>query len=211
MKITGVATTAGIRLGCRDRNGAAARPACPVARSPSPRRRTSWAVIAVPIDQPITRGRRPHRANPPLSTRRLSQRSLCDWGPGLRSCDRARWERRRRAAAHPDRAQSTPARARFKGSLPHQSFGPVQPARYAFGEQIMPDTPGPVGSIARQKAGTNVRPQLLIAPAALTARPRQPRIEPTRGTPSAPHNHSAGQIPPVLRNETELHLDSFVK
>jgi hypothetical protein len=35
--------------------------------------------------------------------------------------------------------------------LPHQSFDPVQPARYSFSEQIVPDTPGPVGSIAGQR------------------------------------------------------------
>jgi hypothetical protein len=32
------------------------------------------------------------------------QRSICGWERALRSCGRARWERRRRPAAHPDRA-----------------------------------------------------------------------------------------------------------
>jgi len=34
-------------------------------------------------------------------------------------------------------------RRAFKGLLPHQSFDPVQTAPHPFGEQIMPDTPGP--------------------------------------------------------------------
>ena len=77
------------------------------------------------------------------------------------------------------RRQATPSRACFKGLQPHQSFDPMQSARHPFGEQIMPDTPGPVGSIAGEEAGANLRAQLLIAPAALTARPCQPRIETT--------------------------------
>src|SRR5216684_4155830 len=41
------------------------------------------------------------------------------------------------------------------------------------------DPPCAIGSIAGEKAGANLRAQLLIAPAALTARPCQPGIEPT--------------------------------
>jgi hypothetical protein len=55
----------------------------------------------------------------------------------------------------------------------------MQSARRHLGEQIRPDTPGPVGSIAGEEAGANLRAQLLVAPAALTARPCQPGIETT--------------------------------
>src|ERR1700716_4424833 len=109
------------------------------------------------------------------------------------------------------RRQSTPARARFKSLLPHQSFDPVQAAPHPFGEQIVPDTPGPVGSIARQKAGTNLRANVLIAPAASTARPCQPRIKTTPRDTERPAQPFRRPDPPVLRNETELHVDSFAK
>jgi len=39
------------------------------------------------------------------------------------------------SAAPQIRRQSTQSRTRFKGLLPHQSFDPMQPARYPFGEQ----------------------------------------------------------------------------
>jgi hypothetical protein len=107
--------------------------------------------------------------------------------------------------------QSTPSRTRFKGLLPHQSFDPVQTTPHPFGEQIVPDTPGPVGSIARQKAGTNLRANVLIAPAALTARPCQPGIKPTPRDTERPAQPFRRPDPPVLRNETELHVDSFAK
>jgi hypothetical protein len=95
--------------------------------------------------------------------------------------------------------------------LPHQSFDPVQPAPYPLGEQIVPDTPGPVGSIARQKAGTNLRTNVLIAPAAFTARPCQPGIKPTPRDTERLAQPFRRPDPSVLRNETELHVDSFAK
>src|SRR3954453_10590234 len=62
------------------------------------------------------------------------------------------WERsepRRRLAADPSRArQPTPARACFKPMLAHQSLDPVQSTGHAFGEQIVPHTPGAVRPIA---------------------------------------------------------------
>jgi len=109
------------------------------------------------------------------------------------------------------RRQSTPARARFKGLLPHQSFDPMQATPYPFGEQIVPNTPGPVGSIARQKAGTNLRANVLIAPAALTARPCQPGIEAAPRDTERLAQPFRRPDPPVLRDETELHVDSFAK
>jgi hypothetical protein len=45
--------------------------------------------------------------------------------------------------------------------------------------RVVPHTPGTVGSIARQEAGTNPRTKFFVAPAALTARSCQPRIKPT--------------------------------
>jgi hypothetical protein len=87
----------------------------------------------------------------------------------------------------------------------------VQTTPHPFGEQIVPDTPGPVGPIARQEAGTNLRANVLIAPAALTARPCQPRIKPTPRDTERPAQPFRRPDPPVLRNETELHVDSFAK
>src|SRR6266851_5042803 len=109
------------------------------------------------------------------------------------------------------RRQSTPSRACFKGLLPHQSFDPVQPARHSFGEQIMPDTPGPVGPIAREEAGTNLRTDILIAPASPTAWPCQPGVESTPRDTERLAQPFRRPDPPVLRNETELHVDSFAK
>src|SRR5436190_932129 len=109
------------------------------------------------------------------------------------------------------RRQSTPSRARFKGLLSHQSFDPVQTTPHPFGEHIVSDTPGPVGSIARQKASANLRANVLIAPAALTARPCQPGIEATPRDTERLAQPFRRPNPPVLRNETELHVDSFAK
>src|ERR1700729_451663 len=71
----------------------------------------------------------------------------------------------------------------------------MQSTRPSLGEQVVPHPPGAVGSVAGEEAGADHHAELFIVPAALTARACQPRIEPTRETPSAPHNHSAGQIP----------------
>jgi hypothetical protein len=46
----------------------------------------------------------------------------------------------------------------------------VQPARY-FGEQIAPHAPGAIGPVARREAGTNLRADILIAPAARSCQP----------------------------------------
>jgi hypothetical protein len=107
--------------------------------------------------------------------------------------------------------QSTPSRARFKGLQPHQSFDPVQPARYPFGEQVVPHPPGAIGPIAAQEARANLRSKLFIASAALTARPCQPGIEPTPRDTERPAHPIHGPDSPVLRNEGELHVDSFAK
>src|SRR6202171_1626311 len=75
----------------------------------------------------------------------------------------------------------------------------------------MPHPPGAVGSVAGEKAGTNLRAQLFVTPAALTARSCQPGIEPTPRDTERLAQPFRRPDPPVLRNETELHVDSFAK
>src|SRR6266481_1641822 len=87
----------------------------------------------------------------------------------------------------------------------------MQSTRHAFRQHVVPHPPGAIGSIAGEKAGANLRAQLLIAPAALTARPCQPGIEPTPRDTERPAQPFRWPDPPVLRNETELHVDSFAK
>src|SRR5258708_8611282 len=87
----------------------------------------------------------------------------------------------------------------------------MQSARYPFGEKVVPHPPGAIGSIARQEAGANLRAELFIVPAASTARPCQPRIEATPRDTERPAQPTRRPDPPVLRNETELHVDSFAK
>jgi hypothetical protein len=50
----------------------------------------------------------------------------------------------------------------------------MQSTRYPFGEKVVPHTPGAVGSVAGEEAGANLRAELFITPAALTARLCQP-------------------------------------
>src|SRR5215217_6252332 len=71
----------------------------------------------------------------------------------------------------------------------------MQTTGYSFRQQVMPHAPGAVGPAAGQEADPNLRAEFFIAPAALAARPCQPRIETTRETPSASHNQFTGQIP----------------
>ena len=75
--------------------------------------------------------------------------------------------------------QAPPSRTRSESLQPHQSLDPVQSAGYPLGEQIVPHPPGTIGPVAREEAGTDLRADILIAPAALTARSCQPRIKPT--------------------------------
>jgi hypothetical protein len=74
-----------------------------------------------------------------------------------------------------------------------------------------PHPPGAIGSIARKEAGANLRAHLLIASATSTARPCQPGIEPTPRDTERPAQPFRRPDPPVLRNEGELHIDSFAK
>ena len=63
----------------------------------------------------------------------------------------------------------------------------------------------------RKEAGANLRTELFIAPAALTARSCQPSIEATARDTERLAQPVRRPDPPVLRNETELHIDSFAK
>src|SRR3979490_752530 len=87
----------------------------------------------------------------------------------------------------------------------------MQSTRHTLCKHVVPHPPGAIGSIAGEEAGANLRAQLLIAPAALTARPCQPSIEPTPRDTERPAQPSRRPGPPVLRDEGELHVDSFAK
>jgi hypothetical protein len=87
----------------------------------------------------------------------------------------------------------------------------MQTARHAFCQQVAPHPPGALGPIAGKEAGADLRTELFVTPAALTARPCQPGIEPTSRDTERLAQPSDRPDPPVLRNETELHVDSFAK
>src|ERR1700678_3843377 len=87
----------------------------------------------------------------------------------------------------------------------------MQSARHTLGKQVVPHPPGPIGSIAGQEAGTNLRAQLFIALAAPATRSRQPSIEATPRDTERPAQPIRRPNPPVLRDEGELHVDSFAK
>ena len=93
----------------------------------------------------------------------------------------------------------------------HQSLDPVQPAGYALGQEIVPHAPGAIGPIAGKEAGTNLRAKFFIAPAAPTARSCQPRIKSTPRDTERLAQPLRRPNPPVLRDEGELHIDSFAK
>src|ERR1700686_4743430 len=87
----------------------------------------------------------------------------------------------------------------------------MQSTRHAFRQQVVPHPPGAIGSIAGEEAGANLRAQLLIAPGWLTSRPGPPGIEPPPRDPERPAQPFRRPDPPVLRDEGELHVDSFAK
>src|ERR1700686_3116242 len=87
----------------------------------------------------------------------------------------------------------------------------MQSTRYTLRQHVVPHPPGAIGSIARKEAGANPRAELFIAPATPTARPCQPRIEPTPRDTERLAQPSRRPDPPVLRNESELHVDCFAK
>src|SRR6266700_7454857 len=85
----------------------------------------------------------------------------------------------------------------------------MQTARHAFCQQVAPHAPGAVGPLAGKEAGADLHPKLFVTPAALTARSCQPGIEPASRDTEGLAQPTRRPDPPVLRNETELHVDSF--
>src|SRR5436190_22129739 len=85
----------------------------------------------------------------------------------------------------------------------------MQPAEYSFRQHVVPHAPGPIGPIARKEAGPNLRTELFIVAAALTTRSCEPGIEAaSRDTERLAHPVHWPD-PPVLRDESEFHVDSF--
>ena len=107
--------------------------------------------------------------------------------------------------------QSTPSRTGFESLQSHQALDPMQTTRYAFRQQVVPHPPGAIGPIAGNEACPNLGAQLFIAAAAPTARPLQPGIEPTPRDTERPAQPIRRPDPPVLRNKSELHVNSFAK
>src|SRR3954468_20412427 len=71
--------------------------------------------------------------------------------------------------------------------------------------------PGSIGAVAAKEAGTHFGTELLVSAAAAAARPCHPRIEATpRDTERLAHPQH-WPYPSVLRDEAELHVDSFAK
>src|ERR1700688_1520011 len=85
----------------------------------------------------------------------------------------------------------------------------MQSTQHTFRQHVVPHSSGAIGSIAGEETGANLRAQLLIAPAAPTARPCQPGIEPTPRDTERPAQPFRRPDPPVLRDETELPAHSF--
>jgi hypothetical protein len=87
----------------------------------------------------------------------------------------------------------------------------MQAAGDAFRKHVMPHPPGAVGSIAGNEAGPDLRAQLFVAVAAPTARSCQPGIEATSRDTERPAQLIRRPDPPVLRDDSELHVDSFAE
>src|SRR5712691_4471855 len=87
----------------------------------------------------------------------------------------------------------------------------MQSARHTLGDHVVPHAPGPIGPVAGEEAGANLHAKLFVAPAALTARSCQPSIEAAPRDTECPAQPFRRPDPPVLRDEGELHVDSFAK
>src|ERR1035437_7174327 len=87
----------------------------------------------------------------------------------------------------------------------------MQSTRCTLRNQIVPYAPGAIGPITREEAGANLRAQLFIVLTAPTARSCQPGIEPAPRDTERPAQPSRRPDHPVLRDEGELHVDSFAK
>src|SRR2546423_1770271 len=74
-----------------------------------------------------------------------------------------------------------------------------------------PHGPGAIGPVARKKTSTDLRAEILVALDASAAWPCQPAIKPPSRDTERLAQPFRRPDPPVLRNETELHVDSFAK
>jgi hypothetical protein len=79
---------------------------------------------------------------------------------------------------------------------PHQSFDPVQ-----TDSKSRQTRPGPIGPIARQEAGADLRVELFITAAAPTERSCQPSVASATRDTERPAHPVHGPDPPVLRIE----------
>src|SRR6185437_11908467 len=87
----------------------------------------------------------------------------------------------------------------------------MQAAEHTFGSKVLPHPPGSIGAVAAKEAGTHFSTELLVSTAAAAARSCHPRIEATpRDTERLAHPPH-WPYPSVLRDEAELHVDSFAK
>ena len=93
---------------------------------------------------------------------------------------------------------------------PQQAF-PGQGQMKAEQLEIAPDAPGSIGPIAADEARSNLGAEFFIAAAASAARSLQPGVQSSARDTERPAHPVHGPDPPVLRNEGELHVDSFAK
>ena len=100
---------------------------------------------------------------------------------------------------------------RPQGLQAHQPLDPVQTAFDPLRQQVVPDPPRPIGPIALQEARSHPASQFLIAARPSARRSCQPGIEATARDTERPAQPSRRPDPPVLRDEGELHVDSFAK
>src|SRR4029079_2105991 len=102
--------------------------------------------------------------------------------------------------------QTTPSWPWLWGLASHQSLDPMQSAKHAFGCKVLPDPPGAVGPVAAEEARANLGAEFFVVTASLAARPCQPGIEPTPRDTERLAQPLRRPDPPVLHNETELHV-----
>jgi hypothetical protein len=107
--------------------------------------------------------------------------------------------------------QAAPPRPCPQGLLPHQSLDAMKPASDTGGQQIVPDPPGAISTVAGNEARADLLRQHLIGSRPGTARPRQPRLETTSRDTERPAQPSRRPDPSMLRDKAELHIDSFAK
>lgn len=92
-----------------------------------------------------------------------------------------------------------------------EPFDPVQAARDALCQQVVPDTAGIVGAIATNMAGPDPGADHLIVTGTLRRRPGKPGMESTSRDTERPAHPCHRPDPSVLRDEGEPHIESFAK